>query len=121
MEKLIWASLLCNVGSHAGTPLHHAAKKGLEQTVNLLLAYGGTVYLSLLQKVNKKMDSFLVIKFCISLSLAFLDVYFCENYTQHFSSFAKCVFYRTVKMEKIILFPVLKNLPLLPVTLSIPF
>lgn len=27
-------------GSHAGTPLHHAAKKGLTQTVELLLSHG---------------------------------------------------------------------------------
>ncbi|XP_043688275.1 putative E3 ubiquitin-protein ligase XBAT35 isoform X2 [Telopea speciosissima] len=27
-------------GSHAGTPLHHAAKRGLEQTVKLLLSHG---------------------------------------------------------------------------------
>ncbi|KAJ4956243.1 hypothetical protein NE237_013026 [Protea cynaroides] len=27
-------------GSHVGTPLHHAAKKGLEQTVKLLLSHG---------------------------------------------------------------------------------
>lgn len=27
-------------GVHAGTPLHHAAKRGLEQTVNLLLSHG---------------------------------------------------------------------------------
>ncbi|XP_077252125.1 putative E3 ubiquitin-protein ligase XBOS34 [Tasmannia lanceolata] len=27
-------------GSHAGTPLHHAAKRGLEQTVTLLLSHG---------------------------------------------------------------------------------
>ncbi|KAF3335627.1 putative E3 ubiquitin-protein ligase XBOS34 [Carex littledalei] len=32
-------------GSHAGTPLHHAAKKGLEQTVNLLLAYGANPFI----------------------------------------------------------------------------
>ena len=28
-------------GSFCGTPLHHAAKKGLEQTVHLLLTHGG--------------------------------------------------------------------------------
>ncbi|PKU82778.1 probable E3 ubiquitin-protein ligase XBOS34 [Dendrobium catenatum] len=27
-------------GSHAGTPLHHAARKGLEKTINLLLSNG---------------------------------------------------------------------------------
>ncbi|KAJ0966494.1 hypothetical protein J5N97_023411 [Dioscorea zingiberensis] len=27
-------------GSHAGTPLHHAAKRGLDQTVGLLLSHG---------------------------------------------------------------------------------
>ncbi|XP_077225410.1 putative E3 ubiquitin-protein ligase XBOS34 [Tasmannia lanceolata] len=27
-------------GSHAGTPLHHAAKRGLEETVTLLLSHG---------------------------------------------------------------------------------
>ncbi|RAL38813.1 hypothetical protein DM860_013494 [Cuscuta australis] len=27
-------------GRHAGTPLHHAAKRGLEKTVNLLLSHG---------------------------------------------------------------------------------
>ncbi|KAG0486327.1 hypothetical protein HPP92_008422 [Vanilla planifolia] len=27
-------------GTHAGTPLHHAAKRGLESTVNLLLSHG---------------------------------------------------------------------------------
>ncbi|KAJ4968696.1 hypothetical protein NE237_015397 [Protea cynaroides] len=30
-------------GSHAGTPLHHAAKRGLEQTVRLLLSHGANV------------------------------------------------------------------------------
>jgi ankyrin repeat protein len=29
------------VGSHNGTALHHAAKKGLELTVHLLLSHGG--------------------------------------------------------------------------------
>lgn len=29
------------VGRNAGTPLHHAAKRGLEQTVKLLLSHGG--------------------------------------------------------------------------------
>jgi ankyrin repeat protein len=28
-------------GSHCGTALHHAAKKGLQQTVHLLLSHGG--------------------------------------------------------------------------------
>jgi ankyrin repeat protein len=28
-------------GRHAGTPLHHAVKRGLEQTVKLLLSSGG--------------------------------------------------------------------------------
>lgn len=28
-------------GRHAGTPLHHAAKRGLDQTVKLLLSHGG--------------------------------------------------------------------------------
>jgi len=28
-------------GRHAGTPLHHAAKRGLENTVKLLLSHGG--------------------------------------------------------------------------------
>lgn len=32
------------IGSYAGTPLHHAAKKGCEQTVHLLLSYGGQLY-----------------------------------------------------------------------------
>ncbi|KAJ9700705.1 hypothetical protein PVL29_006162 [Vitis rotundifolia] len=32
-------------GRHAGTPLHHAAKKGLEQTVNLLLSHGANALL----------------------------------------------------------------------------
>ncbi|PIA36409.1 hypothetical protein AQUCO_03400354v1 [Aquilegia coerulea] len=31
-------------GSHAGTPLHHAAKRGLEQTVKLLLSHGANAY-----------------------------------------------------------------------------
>lgn len=30
-------------GSHFGTALHHAAKKGLEQTVHLLLSNGGII------------------------------------------------------------------------------
>ena len=29
------------IGSHAGTPLHHAAKRGLAQSVKLLLSHGG--------------------------------------------------------------------------------
>lgn len=28
-------------GRHAGTPLHHAAKRGLESIVKLLLRHGG--------------------------------------------------------------------------------
>ncbi len=32
-------------GRHAGTPLHHAAKKGLEPTVKLLLSHGGNALL----------------------------------------------------------------------------
>ena len=31
---------------HAGTPLHHAAKRGLENTVKLLLSHGGMFLLS---------------------------------------------------------------------------
>ncbi|KAJ6828865.1 putative E3 ubiquitin-protein ligase XBOS34 [Iris pallida] len=31
-------------GSHAGTPLHHAAKRGLDQTVNLLLSHGANPF-----------------------------------------------------------------------------
>ncbi|XP_074583010.1 putative E3 ubiquitin-protein ligase XBOS34 [Curcuma longa] len=31
-------------GSHAGTPLHHAAKKGCEQTVHLLLSHGANPF-----------------------------------------------------------------------------
>ncbi|XP_042517550.1 putative E3 ubiquitin-protein ligase XBAT34 isoform X2 [Macadamia integrifolia] len=31
-------------GSHAGTALHHAAKRGLEQTVKLLLAHGANAF-----------------------------------------------------------------------------
>ncbi|XWS46983.1 hypothetical protein CRYUN_Cryun14cG0114800 [Craigia yunnanensis] len=31
---------LCREGRNAGTPLHHAAKRGLEQTVKLLLPHG---------------------------------------------------------------------------------
>jgi len=34
-------ALLYAVGSHGGTPLHHAAKRGLDQAVNLLLSNGG--------------------------------------------------------------------------------
>lgn len=30
-------------GRHAGTPLHHAAKRGLEQTVKLLISHGANV------------------------------------------------------------------------------
>lgn len=32
-------------GREAGTPLHHAAKRGLDQTVKLLLSKGGLSYL----------------------------------------------------------------------------
>ncbi|KAJ3688933.1 hypothetical protein LUZ61_018097 [Rhynchospora tenuis] len=32
-------------GSHAGTPLHHAAKKGLEQTVHLLMSNGANPFI----------------------------------------------------------------------------
>ncbi|XP_008802134.4 putative E3 ubiquitin-protein ligase XBAT34 isoform X2 [Phoenix dactylifera] len=32
-------------GGHAGTPLHHAAKKGLEQTVHLLLSHGANPFI----------------------------------------------------------------------------
>ncbi|XP_072983559.1 probable E3 ubiquitin-protein ligase XBOS34 [Typha latifolia] len=32
-------------GSNAGTPLHHAAKKGLEQTVHLLLSHGASPFI----------------------------------------------------------------------------
>lgn len=32
-----------SAGSYCGTALHHAAKKGLEQTVHLLLSHGGTI------------------------------------------------------------------------------
>ncbi|KAJ4778612.1 RING/U-box superfamily protein [Rhynchospora pubera] len=32
-------------GSHAGTPLHHAAKKGLEQTVHLLMTNGANPFI----------------------------------------------------------------------------
>ncbi|XP_073048849.1 putative E3 ubiquitin-protein ligase XBAT35 [Primulina eburnea] len=32
-------------GRHAGTPLHHAAKRGLEQTVRLLLSHGANALL----------------------------------------------------------------------------
>ncbi|KAJ6819311.1 putative RING zinc finger and ankyrin repeat containing protein [Iris pallida] len=32
-------------GSHAGTPLHHAAKRGLDQTVNLLLSHGANPFI----------------------------------------------------------------------------
>jgi energy-converting hydrogenase Eha subunit C len=31
------------LGRHAGTPLHHAAKRGLESIVKLLLLHGGMV------------------------------------------------------------------------------
>ncbi|KAJ6983936.1 hypothetical protein NC653_022223 [Populus alba x Populus x berolinensis] len=34
-------SMLIVQGVHAGTPLHHAEKRGLEQTVKLLLTSGG--------------------------------------------------------------------------------
>lgn len=42
----LFFSLFLNVsnfilGSHAGTPLHHAAKRGLDHTVKLLLLHGG--------------------------------------------------------------------------------
>lgn len=33
--------LYTSLGRHAGTPLHHAAKRGLEQTVKLLLSHRG--------------------------------------------------------------------------------
>lgn len=32
------------LGRHAGTPLHHAAKRGHENTVKLLLTHGGAMY-----------------------------------------------------------------------------
>lgn len=35
------------LGRHAGTALHHAAKRGLQSTVKLLLVHGGALcYLS---------------------------------------------------------------------------
>lgn len=40
---LLWEYTL---GRHAGTPLHHAAKRGLDQTVKVLLARGGMSYYS---------------------------------------------------------------------------
>lgn len=33
--------LMMHLGRNGGTPLHHAAKRGLENIVNLLLAHGG--------------------------------------------------------------------------------
>jgi ankyrin repeat protein len=32
----------CDAGSYGGYPLHHAAKRGLDKTVLLLLSRGGT-------------------------------------------------------------------------------
>lgn len=49
-----YVSLFLHLGRHAGTPLHHAAKRGLERTVSLFLVHGGgliffsLIYLTLL-------------------------------------------------------------------------
>lgn len=41
---LYLSSSQCALGRNAGTPLHHAAKKGLEDIVNLLLSHGGVQF-----------------------------------------------------------------------------
>ncbi|KAG9445669.1 hypothetical protein H6P81_011797 [Aristolochia fimbriata] len=41
--NLTLPKLLYPTSPHAGTPLHHAAKRGLEQTVKLLLSHGASV------------------------------------------------------------------------------
>lgn len=48
MSDLAKFALLLASGRHAGTPLHHAAKRGLENTVKLLLSHGGKVFRPLL-------------------------------------------------------------------------
>lgn len=44
-------SFLCAVGRHAGTPLHHAAERGLENTVKLLLLHGGELYCEIVSTI----------------------------------------------------------------------
>ncbi|KAK9160350.1 hypothetical protein Syun_006691 [Stephania yunnanensis] len=44
-ESWVFAILGLIQGGHAGTPLHHAAKRGLEQSVSLLLSCGANPFL----------------------------------------------------------------------------
>lgn len=39
--KWIEVGTFCDAGSYGGYPLHHAAKRGLDKTVLLLLSRGG--------------------------------------------------------------------------------
>lgn len=56
---------------HAGTPLHHAAKRGLENTVKLLLTHGGKCLSSLLQLDECEFNVYLFCLYLIWLILFF--------------------------------------------------
>ena len=45
-------------GCNAGTPLHHAAKRGLENTVKLLLSHGGKFFLISFLPIFRQKSSF---------------------------------------------------------------
>lgn len=40
---LLASTFNCCLGRHGGTPLHHAAKRGFDSIVKLLLLHGGMV------------------------------------------------------------------------------
>lgn len=61
------------IGRHAGTPLHHAAKRGLESVVKLLLLHGGMIKCLCISK-----------DVTISISLNFRDSYKCYLYGTYF-------------------------------------
>lgn len=49
------------IGRHAGTPLHHAAKRGLESIVKLLLLHGGmTLFLHVAKYLTIAVDLYLL-------------------------------------------------------------
>ena len=55
---------VCDAGSYGGYPLHHAAKRGLDKTVLLLLSRGGTLPLSEYSKksADENIVSFILIR-----------------------------------------------------------